>query len=473
MAVEPIKTDTFPGLDTLITTGHTETEDKEKEKEKEKDEGEEKAHYEYWVPYGTMSFTDLDILKVAAETASDMRTLTHQYTSMIENIMGSDDLDLDKPRALKNLGFEFEARTRAVLATKTLVGKVKAAAQKILSTVSPPAPSPAPEMVWKDATTGQYRWLVSYSNNFRDDDAIPEIIAAESHQYFAKQLDEGTWPMPELWMFHVDYKVGTTTLHEFNKETGFVVAGGHFDEGMDWVAEALIGSVTWKGVSHGMPIESIVRSKEDSTIIIQHRTKEISILPTVSAANKLAFNIIKETAMSEENAEKGLGSKRAAFVDEFDETFVQRLEQGLDAAQAKAAKDQTESKEVTTPPAAAITDAAEALATVAKAAPAAGTEEAPSVSKDELLEVLKNLNERLSLIEVAVKEQAAQPPEVEQSLMELLKMNSTSNDTAAKVDMRKTAQKDSPEEEPANEQGKGFYGLFQSAVDANSKALTQ
>ena len=173
------------------------------------------------------------------------------------------------------------------------VGKVKAKLRgeyKKLDAEPPPSIKELGFSIWK-SQEGEYRWLAAYSNNFRDDDNPPEIISAKSHEDFDNALEKGEWPMPDLWLWHVDYPVGKTLYHAFDKETGFVVAGGVFNKGMEWAAEGVI-KAKWNGVSHQMLGKEMERSKEDNTIITRHRTKEISLLPTWAAANKLAFNLI-------------------------------------------------------------------------------------------------------------------------------------------------------------------------------------
>lgn len=152
--------------------------------------------------------------------------------------------------------------------------------------------------IWKEGDI--YKWLAAYSNNRRDNDNPPEIISSDSHKEFDTALHEGKWPMPELWVWHVPLAVGQTTYHIYDESSGFPLAGGVFNKGFEWVAEGL-ERVGWTGVSHGMPGEWIQRSENDPTIIIRHRTKEISILPQWAAANRLTFNIIsKENDMTDE-----------------------------------------------------------------------------------------------------------------------------------------------------------------------------
>jgi hypothetical protein len=60
-------------------------------------------------------------------------------------------------------------------------------------------------------------------------------------------------------------------------------------------------------LSHGMPTKTISRDEEDSSIIVNHETREISVLPFWAAANKLTgFVVLKENTDMSEMKDKGL-----------------------------------------------------------------------------------------------------------------------------------------------------------------------
>lgn len=145
-------------------------------------------------------------------------------------------------------------------------------------------------MTWK-GDDGKWYWLARYSNSFRDDDRPKqEIISAQSHKTFVKNVDDGLWGYPELWYWHEkSWKWGDTTWLAFDEVEpgkGFSLAGGPVDEGKEWMAEKIAEAPVPHGVSHGMPSEYIVRNKSDSTVYDEHRTIEISPLPLDRAANK-------------------------------------------------------------------------------------------------------------------------------------------------------------------------------------------
>lgn len=146
---------------------------------------------------------------------------------------------------------------------------------------------------------GTMTWIATYSNKFRDNDTPPEIISSESHKRFDQLLKSEQVEYPKLWLYHIPgTEWGTATTHAYD-DNGFVVAGGIVYPGYEWIAEHL-KTVKNLGVSHGMPIDYIKRSDKDSSIIIEHITKEISPLPLRSAANKLTdFYILTKSKRGE------------------------------------------------------------------------------------------------------------------------------------------------------------------------------
>ena len=166
---------------------------------------------------------------------------------------------------------------------------------------------------WKDKSTGRYKWLAIYSNNIRDEDNPPEIIASKSHKRFVDLVDKGQADLPELWLWHVpEWKWGQATAVAYD-DSGFAVAMGDVDEGCEPIAE-------WHKerddqlVSHGMPKPTVKRDPEDNSIITEHITREISPLFDWAAANKhTGFNVLmKELDMDEQ---KGVPEhKREEFI---------------------------------------------------------------------------------------------------------------------------------------------------------------
>ena len=162
-----------------------------------------------------------------------------------------------------------------------------------------PEPADSGLMLWKEAD-GTYRWLARYSNNFRDEDTPPEIIAAESHKRFVDLVDNKEVSAPDLWLWHVeDWKWGTGNWVAYD-DAGFALAGGTVDKGFEPLAEHLM-TLDPEGVrvSHGMLKKSIVRDPDDPSIIVEHVTREISPLPAWAAASQLTgFILSKEANMA-------------------------------------------------------------------------------------------------------------------------------------------------------------------------------
>lgn len=158
---------------------------------------------------------------------------------------------------------------------------------------------------------GEYVWMARYSNNIRDIDNPPEIISAKSHKRFVDMVDKGEYPLPELWLWHIkEWKFGDAAVVDFDEETGFAIAAGYIDKDKYEFAESLAAiDPTQLRVSHGMPVGSIVRDEEDPTVIVNHQTKEISVLPAWAAANPLTGFMIgvskeKDTMINSEKAQK-------------------------------------------------------------------------------------------------------------------------------------------------------------------------
>jgi hypothetical protein len=287
--------------------------------------------------------------------------------------------------------------------------------------------------IWKDTETGKYKCILAYSNNFRDNDNPPEIITTQSHKDFNKALSDGEWPMPELWLWHVDYPVGHVDFHTYDEKSGFSVAAATFEK--EWAAEALMKSEDWDALSHGMPVVEIRRDKEDDSLIVRHRTKEISFLPRRAAANKLTFHYIsKENAMKDEV--KGLGDKRDDFVSLIGEEKTAELEASLSDKSEEAKQNGTEQKQQ--------------------------TEDVPEdqqpVTRKELFEALTYILDEVKALkqENAEKQEADEP----QDLVAMLKAHSAIGKEETKVDGRTKEAKDGPAETPTQPKGKEAESVY-------------
>ena len=155
----------------------------------------------------------------------------------------------------------------------------------------------------KEDADGRLRFFVRYSNKFRDSDRpVSEIISDNSHRRFDEMVDKGTTPMPELWLWHVpQWKFGDADWHAYD-DSGFAMASGLIDEGKEPVA-LWVSKQRGVRTSHGMPPSTIKRDPEDPTVIIEHQTVEISVLPEDRAANKMTGFYI----LDNESKEAGMG----------------------------------------------------------------------------------------------------------------------------------------------------------------------
>jgi hypothetical protein len=195
--------------------------------------------------------------------------------------------------------------------------------------------------VFKDAND-EYRWFAIYSNNYRDDDRPAEIISGISHETFTKSVERGLFPYPELWLWHTEEAaVGVADWLDY---TGTLsLASGTFYAGMEGAAKNLAEYEEPLGVSHGMPVQYIVRDEHDPSVILFHVTKEISPLPVRAAANKLTGFVV----LNKEHDDMGISKDRSAFLQRIlPADLMQGLTAGVESAEGKAAESGREQKEV-------------------------------------------------------------------------------------------------------------------------------
>lgn len=200
-------------------------------------------------------------------------------------------------------------------------------------------------MVWK-GNDGLFRWMAIYSNNFRDDDSVPEIISEKSHKTFEYLVDNGIVDYPEVWLWHIPGTAwGKADMITYSD--GFAIAAGHVYEGKEFVAEALSKSAREGSdiaVSHGMPANWLVRDPEDPTIINFHITNEISPLPRVAAANKMTGFVVFTNGEND----MGIPANKKEWLQEtagLSPEWIERLESGLAKQRDEATESGIESKE--------------------------------------------------------------------------------------------------------------------------------
>lgn len=148
-------------------------------------------------------------------------------------------------------------------------------------------------MFWKDKDSGRMMWLARYSNNFLDNDNPPDIISERSHRRFVEMVDKGVYPYPDLWLWHQkEWSIGKAVWCAYD-DSGFAVAAGYIYPDCEQVVDEL-SQLKDVSLSHGMPASTVVRDDEDERVIVEHQTKEISVLPLWAAANKLtSFELLK------------------------------------------------------------------------------------------------------------------------------------------------------------------------------------
>lgn len=199
--------------------------------------------------------------------------------------------------------------------------------------------------VFKNAT-GEYKWLAVYSNSFRDEDGVPEIISSKSQRGFVDGVDAGNYAYPDLVFWHnPKWKFGKATVVAFDEiepGIGFAIAGGDIDVGKEYVAEALLASDVPFKMSHGMPVGGIARERVDSTVYAKHVTTEITVLPADYAANPLTgFGLLGDDNMLSEKKKSEIMGNLG-----IDMSVLNRLE-ASNKAVADAEKDTREYKETT------------------------------------------------------------------------------------------------------------------------------
>jgi len=301
-----------------------------------------------WVPHTVTSYDELEQIRKAQEEVESLKGEVSDFQQLVDNVVYSENTP-DKPSSIIELSKAFGERVKGVFkgGGDTPPEDDETEDQDVVDMADEDEEKSVNNMmVFKDTDTGEYRWITRYSNNFRDRDVPPEIISKDSHIRFVEMVEKGEAELPELWLWHVpEWKIGQADWVAWDAvtdETGFALAGGHFDKEAYWLAKQLEGVVC--GVSHGMPVEHIKRSAKDTTIIVEHITKEISPLPAEWAANEIAdfMAISKESTMAipKEKREKIIGDW-GIEPDKLDD-----LEGRNRLSEAKAKENQVEFKEV-------------------------------------------------------------------------------------------------------------------------------
>jgi len=275
-----------------------------------------------------------------------------------------------------------------------------------------------PEIVFKEGLTiikgdSGYKWLGIYSNSFRDDDNVPEIISSGSHKEFVTSVDGGTYQQPDLLLWHVpEWKFGKATFVAYDEvEPGvvFAIAGGTIDEGKEFVADALLESGEQWQMSHGMPTDKIRRSDVDDTIYDKHVTTEVSVLSGIHAANHLTgFGVLEDDMIPTKKRDEIMGKLGVddGFLDKLEAKNVNIAAQAKDDKEFKEVTDETakDSEDIVTDVVAEATDVVESTETIAEEIVAEVAEEVPdeTAHPEATLDVQSLMDELSGVKEVIV-----------------------------------------------------------------------
>jgi hypothetical protein len=381
---------------------------------------------------GATSFVDLELAEATREERNRLYELVDQFGMLAQNILGNEML-ADKPAAIGALVGELSARMMGGEAGEASEQKsVEPAERESGEDVALKGVEASPEgsvlggqssgvLVWKERG-GAMRWLGTHTNHYIDRDNPPDILSAGAHERFAERVAKGIDPAPELWIWHAPAPVGVADYLAWD-DRGFLISSGTVAPEWEAAVKALTESGEVLGMSHGMPLERIVRDPADPRVIVDYCSKEISILPLDKAANLLT------TFATEETMEKGLRSdQRQKLIAMMGEDNVKQLEGEIERKAKTANAKGLESKEVT--PEAEAEKAAPALPVVVEAEEGKPPVSADVVGRGEIAEAIaeamelvtaafgKSINELAVQVEGLQKQISGQQKEMAQQVAE-------------------------------------------------------
>lgn len=150
--------------------------------------------------------------------------------------------------------------------------------------------------VFKGTDERRY-WVAKYTNNFKDRDN--EYFTDAAHDEYVKLVNEGVYPMPELWTYHRRQTRHGVAEHVW-KSGSFVFALGVFDDTPE-AKHAYAFYTQHSGkikLSHGFYYPS---SAKKEGVYHKYRTFEISTLPAGTEANPYTdFQELETMALSEQ-----------------------------------------------------------------------------------------------------------------------------------------------------------------------------
>lgn len=245
--------------------------------EKQIEKTEENLEKEY-VPFHLHSFAELDEYRRAEKVVHSIASLYYDYKSLMINILNSDEIP--EPFVISqiySLTTEFLTRLSAIRRQRN-EDTFLTSQQYSFGNVA----------IFKDAD-GNTWWFGVPTNKFID--RGKDILAESSHIDFVRALDEGEFPYPDLYIWHIPVVVGDTRMVDYDAR-GFLVASGLiFPEYESLVYNILKNSDEPIGMSHAVKRVNVVRDESDERIIRRYRSYEFSLLPLSKAANLYtAFN---------------------------------------------------------------------------------------------------------------------------------------------------------------------------------------
>lgn len=229
------------------------------------------------VPWGVTSFAELDEAQRSQELMKQSAELFTQFMLLADNVMFESFMPMDEQfKQLKELSGEFLNRfediaTDAQKSQGSILNDFKCSNGAV--------------SLYKH--NDQLWWAGVPTNKFIDDDSPADIFSDASHRRFEKGLDNGDFPYPDLYLWHIPKTIGKSTFIAYD-ERGFLIAGGTILPQYEALVKELItNSDEPIGMSHGIHKSTIRRHPTLKHVIDEYNSFEFSFLPVSSAANKL------------------------------------------------------------------------------------------------------------------------------------------------------------------------------------------
>lgn len=222
-----------------------------------------------YVPWGVMSYEELDAAHEAEEKAQGLRSIIDAFGGLSRNILYSEDMKpKEKTSKLEALVGSLKTRLSEESEEKSFEEAEEFGSFKVL----------------KDKN-GDLRWLAIFSNYYKDRE--DEYLTGKAHEDFVRYVDT-TKDFPVLVPWHVlPVEIGKADFIDF--ADGFAVASGVFT---NLKAAQNLQGMKDLGCSHGFRF----RNFNDGTYH-DYQSREITVLPLEYAANGLTAFSVEEQAM--------------------------------------------------------------------------------------------------------------------------------------------------------------------------------